>query len=357
MIRHAILGAAAAAVALHSAGAQAVVTRTVDVQPPVVTVLKGGGDRVMLGITVQSGTTARDTLGILITNVATASIAEKGGLEEGARIATVNGVNLRLSAADVGQVDMQGVMQRRFQREMAKVRPGDTVRLSVFADSRFRNVSLASEPLKVTATHRFFMGPDADRASLGAIVGGTASVRDTLGVLITAVGENGPLAKAGVFEGARIAQIGTVDLRVAASSAGNAQASSEKANLLVTEVGKLTVGASVQLRVYEAGRFRNVTVQAMRRGDIQMPGGTGMTWSSGDNLFHLGDNTFHFNDMGGAFQGQILHLDSLLKVHPQMRLKIDSTLKLLPHHVIQPQRVIKMTPRLEVQVPRYVPVR
>jgi C-terminal processing protease CtpA/Prc len=304
----------------------------------------------MLGITVQSGTTARDTLGILITNVAASSIAEKGGLEEGARIATVNGVNLRLSAADVGQVDMQGVMQRRFQREMAKVRPGDTVRLSVFADTRFRNVSLVSEPLKVTATHSFFTGPDADRASLGAVVGGAASKRDTLGVLITAVGENGPLAKAGVFEGSRIAQIGTVDLRVPAASAGDARAASEKANLLVTEVGKLTVGASVQLRIYEAGRFRNVTVQSMKRGDIQMPGGAGMTWSSGDK-------TFHFNEMGGVMQGQMLHLDSVLKVLPQMRLKIDSTLRLLPYHVIQPQRVIKMTPRLKVEVPRYVPVR
>jgi predicted metalloprotease with PDZ domain len=290
------------------------------------------GNLIRAGLTVSANTTARDTLGVLVTAVTAGSAAEKAGLEEGNRIASINGVNLRLHPADAGQVDMQGIMQRRFQREMNKMRPGDTVKLSIYADSRFRDVSLSLEPLRPSAFHPFMTREDAERASLGAIVGGTASKRDTLGVLITDVAENGPLARSGIYEGSRIAAIGGVDLRVPAASAGEAKASSDKANLLVTELGKLTPGGRVELRVYDSGRFRNVSIQTMRRGDVDMPAGSGPNW-----ILNRDGNVIHFNKL------QLLGDD-----FGRLKLHMDTTLQLLDRHVIKVPRVDDMT-RLRIE--------
>jgi hypothetical protein len=190
-------------------------------------------------------------------------------------VASVNGVNLKLSASDVGQMDMQGLMARRFQREMSKLRPGDSVRMNVNVGSGYRNVVVRTEAARVTPMPVFVAGSDADRASIGAVIGGNATKRDTLGVLVMEIAEGGPLAKSGIYEGSRIASIAGVDLRVPVASAGEARVSTEKANLLVSELGKLTPGKSVELRVYEGGRYRNVSVTTARRGDLDMPGTVG----------------------------------------------------------------------------------
>src|ERR1700689_731388 len=56
--------------------------------------------RAVIGVTTSTGN-ARDTLGILISSVTGGSPAEKAGIAEGDRIVAINGVNLKLAAADV----------------------------------------------------------------------------------------------------------------------------------------------------------------------------------------------------------------------------------------------------------------
>jgi C-terminal processing protease CtpA/Prc len=236
------------------------------------------------GVMVSQTTTPRDTTGVLITAIAPGSAAEKAGLAEGNRVASVNGVNLKLSPTDVAQMDMQGFMARRFQREMSKVRPGDSVRLNVHVGTGYRNVVIHTEAAKLPTAHSFVTGSDADKASIGAVIGGNSTRRDTLGVLVMEIAEGGPLAKSGIYEGSRIAAIAGVDLRVPVASAGDARASTEKANLLVAELGKLTAGKAVELRVYDSGRYRNVTVTTARRGDLDMPGTVGGRFVLGGRL-------------------------------------------------------------------------
>ena len=85
-------------------------------------------DRAAIGVTTSSGG-MRDTLGLLVQSVTAGSPADKAGIEEGNRLISVNGVSLRLSAADAGEGDMDGIANRRLIRELEKVKAGDEVEL------------------------------------------------------------------------------------------------------------------------------------------------------------------------------------------------------------------------------------
>lgn len=242
-------------------------------------------DRAVLGVTTSSGS-ARDTLGVLIGSIQAGGPAEKAGLEEGNRIAAINGVNLRLASADVGDWDMSGIMARRFTREMAKVKAGDEVELRVYSGGQFRTVkikTIAYEDLYRASRTRNLRLDDEDRAVLGVQLGSSGSKRDTLGVLLTWLNDDGPAAKAGLEEGNRIAGIGTVDLRVARDDAGDAMLASVKVSRLQRELEKVKPGDEVELRVYSDGRIRTVKVKTVsayelnrsnrtRSGSIRMDG-------------------------------------------------------------------------------------
>jgi C-terminal processing protease CtpA/Prc len=280
-----------------------------------------------VGLSVSSATTARDTLGVLVTSVVAGSVAERAGVVEGNRIAAINGVNLKLSAADAGQPDMQGIMARRFQREIARVGAGDSARLNIFAESGYRDVTLRMDPPAPKRVSLLRSGEDANRATLGALVGGAASRRDTLGVFITEIAENGPLARSGVYEGSRIAAIGSVDLRVAAASAGEARASQEKMDLLIAELGKHTAGDSIVLRVYDNGQFRTVRVATMRRGDVELPGAANM------RIFR------------GGQDGNIMLLPKLDIIGEHLRIiapQLDSISHMLDRRIVIPLRVERL---------------
>src|SRR6478672_13695879 len=62
--------------------------------------------RAVIGVTTSGSANSRDTLGVLVSSVRTGSPAEKAGIEEGNRISSVNGVSLKLAAADVGDDQM-----------------------------------------------------------------------------------------------------------------------------------------------------------------------------------------------------------------------------------------------------------
>jgi predicted metalloprotease with PDZ domain len=227
-------------------------------------------DRAVIGITTSSGS-ARDTLGVLIGSLQTGGPAEKAGLEEGNRIAAINGVNLRLSTADIGDWDMSGIMTRRFTREMAKLKAGDEVDLRVYSNGQFRNVKIktvAYEDLYRTSRSRVTRVDDEDRPVLGVQLGTSGSKRDTLGVLITWINDNGPASKAGLEEGNRIQAIGSVDLRVNRDDAGDPLLSSVRVSRLQRELEKLRPGDEVDLRVYSDGRVRTVKVKTTSAWDL-----------------------------------------------------------------------------------------
>lgn len=220
------------------------------------------GNRAVIGVTTSTGS-ARDTLGVLVTSVTSGSPAERAGIEEGNRIASVNGVNLRLAAADVGDWDMANAMSRRLTRELGKVKPGDEVELRVYGSGQTRAVRVKTIAADSLYPARRARVEADDRAALGISLGSYGSKRDTLGVLIMGLDDDGPAAKAGLEEGNRIAAINGVDLRVSRDDAGDEFISGAKARRLQRELEKVKVGDEVSLRVYSGGRIRDLRVKAV----------------------------------------------------------------------------------------------
>ncbi|HEX6316756.1 MAG TPA: PDZ domain-containing protein [Gemmatimonadaceae bacterium] len=233
----------------------------------------GDPDRPMIGVSTRSSG-KRDTLGLLVESVTRDGPADKAGIEEGDRLVSVNSVNLRLSPADAGEPDMEGIANRRLIRELEKQKAGDEVELRVYRDGNTRTVrvrTVAAEELnRETFTARgAFSRLSADRAALGISLGGNGSRRDTLGILVVGVADDGPAARAGVDEGDRIASINGVDLRVAREDAGDRQASSVRINRLNREMEKLKAGDAVELRVVSGGQERTVRVEAVKASEIE----------------------------------------------------------------------------------------
>jgi S1-C subfamily serine protease len=220
-------------------------------------------NRAVIGVTTSTGS-ARDTLGVLVTTVTPGGPAEKAGIEEGNRIATINGVNLKLAPADVGDWDMSSVMSRRLTRELGKVNPGSDVELRVYSGGQTRTVrvkTVAYDSLYRTA--RRWRDDGENRAALGVSLGSSGSKRDTLGVMVMWLDDDGPAAKAGIEEGNRIAAINNVDLRVSRDDAGDELISGVKVQRLQRELEKLKPGDEVDLRIYSEGRTRNVKVKTV----------------------------------------------------------------------------------------------
>lgn len=225
-------------------------------------------NRAVIGVSTSSGS-ARDTLGVLVSSVTPGSPAEKAGIEEGNRIAAVNGVNLKLSAVDVGDWDMANAMSRRLTRELGKLKPGDEAELRVYSGGQTRAVkvkTVASDSLYRTT--RRIRAEDDDRAALGISLGSYGSKRDTLGVLIMGLDDDGPAAKAGIEEGNRIAAINGADLRVMREDAGDEFISGAKVRRLHRELEKVKAGDEVTLRLYSGGRTREVKLKTVERSTL-----------------------------------------------------------------------------------------
>jgi S1-C subfamily serine protease len=244
--------------------------------------MRDDGNRLVLGLSTSSGG-MRDTLGLLVSSITPGSPAEKAGLEEGNRITAINGVSLKLIASDASDPEMAGVLGRRFQRELEKMKPGEAVTLRVYANGQNREVKVTpvrADELRSTGTRRARLD---DRPTIGASLGGFPSPRDTLGVFVISVAEDGPLAKAGVFEGSRIASINGVDLRVPSADVGDEFMTSSRVRRLTREVEKLEAGGNAELRVYSNGQYRNVTVKAVKRSELKQ--------DAQISIFHSGTGT------------------------------------------------------------------
>lgn len=238
---------------------------------PSARVLVGGNDgpRAVLGLSTAGSTSARDTLGLLVTSVASNSPAERAGIQEGDRISSINGVSLRISPEDAGDFEVSNGMSRRLTRELSKLRPGEDVDLRVYSDGRTRTVRVRTADSDSLYTRRRVSRSEIDeRPTLGIGIGSTSSRRDTLGVLVMFVDDSGPAARAGIEEGNRIAGIDDIDLRSSRGDAGDEFIGSSKVRRLQREVARLHPGDNVDLRVYANGDFRTVRLRVARAADL-----------------------------------------------------------------------------------------
>ena len=271
-----LLALSAVALAASSAAAQDRSSDAVRVPSGRTFVFEGSdaqGPRAALGVGTSSTGTARDTLGLMVTSVTRGGPAEKAGLEEGNRIAAINGVSLRATAADLEDYETGGTLSRRLVRELAKAKPGDDVELRVYRDGRTQTLkvkTVSSDSLfHRTTTFRTASRSELDdRPALGIGIGSSGSRRDTLGVLVISVQDSTPAARAGLEEGNRIAAINGVNLRVAREDAGDPSVGEAKAQRLRREVSQLKPGDNVTLRIYSNGQFRDVSMKVARAGDL-----------------------------------------------------------------------------------------
>lgn len=104
----------------------------------------GDGDapdaRALLGMTLGTSGTDRDTLGLLITQVLRDSPADRAGIDEGNRLAEIDGVSLRLDPVDVGRSTATEAIMRRLSRTLRGLQGGEQATLRVFGAGKFRNV-------------------------------------------------------------------------------------------------------------------------------------------------------------------------------------------------------------------------
>ncbi len=297
-----ILSTAAAATIVGAADAQQTRSRSDrDERQPMVRTYSFSArddDRPRLGIGTTAGST-RDTLGLLVSDVTKGGPADKAGIEEGDRLVSVNGVSLKISTADVDDEEMAGVASRRLIRELGKLKIGDAVDLRVYREGQTRNVKVNTvglddlEPQRATVAGS--LRAREDRASLGVGLGGSTSRRDTLGVLVSSVVDDGPADKAKIEEGDRIASINGVDLRVASADAGDWASSSSRMRRLTREMEKVKVGDEVELRLIRGGQARTVRVKSVAAKDL--PNSSGFT-IGGDGSFFSDGNGFSFSGPG-----------------------------------------------------------
>jgi len=97
-----------------------------------------------LGLELRTTGTRRDTLGVFVEAVTPKGPAEAAGVVEGDRIAAINGVDLRTSAADVDDSYTNEIASHRLTREVQKLTPGSRVNLRIYSGGRFRDVAVVA---------------------------------------------------------------------------------------------------------------------------------------------------------------------------------------------------------------------
>ncbi len=314
-------------------------------------------DRPRIGVaTGPSG--KRDTLGVLVTDVTPDGPAAKAGIEEGDRLQSVNGVDLRLSSADTEDEFMNGIPTRRLIRELGKLKVGDVADLRVYRDGQVRNVkvtTVAAEDLvrdKVsTAT---FLSDRENRATLGIGLGGSGSRRDTLGVLVATVIDDGPADQARIEEGDRIAAINGVDLRVSSADAGDWAVTSSRMRRLNRELEKVKPGDEVELRIARSGQTRTVRVKTVAQKDL--PRGSSMFFFGGDGpSMIMRDGGFSFSMPRGMVapgtRDPMMYFDRLddgtsrMRLSPEARMRLEGQMSDVMSRLRDAQ--IRIRPRIE----------
>ena len=100
--------------------------------------------RAAIGVQLSPTGTVRDTIGVFVSRVIPKGPAENAGIVEGDRIVSINGIDLRVNAADAGDSYAAGLPTRRLTREVEKLSPGATVNLRVWSGGRHRDVQVTA---------------------------------------------------------------------------------------------------------------------------------------------------------------------------------------------------------------------
>jgi hypothetical protein len=138
------------------------------------------GNRAVLGIDTRSGS-LRDSLGLLVTDVTPGGPADKAGIEEGDRIVSANGIDLRLSAADAADHEMSGLMARRLAHAIGKLKAGDVVELRVYHNGQITTTKVTTAKASDVFTDGAMLRVGAlDRDVERELRDATASLRDAM---------------------------------------------------------------------------------------------------------------------------------------------------------------------------------
>ncbi|HKW08857.1 MAG TPA: PDZ domain-containing protein [Gemmatimonadaceae bacterium] len=98
--------------------------------------------RALLGIAIGASGTDRDTLGLLVTQVMRDGPADRAGIDEGNRLAEIDGVSLRLDPNDIGRSGASDAAMKRMTRTLRGLRDGEQASIKVFSGGRFRSVTV-----------------------------------------------------------------------------------------------------------------------------------------------------------------------------------------------------------------------
>lgn len=227
-------------------------------------------DRGYLGITPHYASGPEDTLGILVQDVEEGLAAHNAGIRRGARLVSIDGVDLRVDPNDLGDRTAEVLPQSRLQRVLGRKEPGSEVSLVVLMDGRkdTKRVVLSESPLA-----RNVRTMSLGRRVLGVSFSDRGSMRDTAGLLITSITSNGAADKAGLNEGDRLVSIDGVDLRVPESDAGSSEGVEARISRLRRALNDARDSQPVRLVVLSDGRTRSVSATPTRE--------RGFTFSTG----------------------------------------------------------------------------
>ncbi len=250
------------------------------------TIWTRSADRAVLGVTLGAGSSA-DTAGVRLESVEVNGPAAGAGLQAGDVLTEINGVSLRVAKEDAEDLALTGLAQRRLQRVLAKAKPGDDVRLQYRRAGAARSVTLktvSAADLERGEVRRLSTAAsriDESGGHIGVTIGGAGTVRDTLGLFVSAVTAAGPAELAGIVEGERVAAVNGVDVRVPREDVEDGRSRAARVERFVREVQKVAPGGTVTLRVYGNGRYREVPVKAVKEAELP---GSGMRFEFGDGL-------------------------------------------------------------------------
>ena len=96
--------------------------------------------RPAIGVQLGATGSVRDSIGVFVSRVTPNGPAEKAGIVEGDRIVSINGVDLKLNAADAGDSYAAELPVRRLTREVGKLTPGAVATLRVWSGGRVQTV-------------------------------------------------------------------------------------------------------------------------------------------------------------------------------------------------------------------------
>jgi len=217
----------------------------------------------LLGVTLRTSSGPADTLGILIESVQDGMPAANAGIRSGARIMSIDDVDLRVEPRDLGDSAAERLPESRLRRALSAKAPGEGVTLAVWQDGRTETsrITLAETPGSRLLATTMSASP---RRMLGVGFAQRGSIRDTAGLLVTSLAEGGAGETAGLMEGDRIVSVDEADLRVHAADAGSPEGVAASMSRLRRALDASRDSQSVRLEVLSEGRRRTLSVTPSR---------------------------------------------------------------------------------------------